>query len=334
MNESTEKIEKIKLSKYLEKYISQDFPYKNDLIELIKIIAEATIPIRGLLERGITSREIHYRMEIPIPHGDSINIYDEQQIHEDILTHSIILKALQEGDVDFAFIASEEAEPILGNGKFGITIDPVDGSSNVAVNRTVGTIVGIYYEGRIHCSFYILYGIFTNLILAIDGKVSEFILDLTPYSSTFYHYVFYGYLSMPNREEGGIRAMGGDSSQWSNKCRKYKQLLIENHFKDRYSGSFVGDFHAVLYYGGIYSYFPCPKGKIRLYYEWVPLAFIARALGGDFLIIGEGTQLDETKNMEDIEPLTRENIHRNHAITCGGLIGSKQVVNWFKNIKS
>ncbi|MFX0042119.1 MAG: hypothetical protein ACFE8L_04330, partial [Candidatus Hodarchaeota archaeon] len=133
MNENNKKSEKIKLSKYLEKNLSQNIPYKDDLIELIKIIAEATIPIRGLLERGITSREIHYRMNIPIPHGDSVNIYDEQQIHEDVLTHSLILKALQEGEVDYAFIASEEAEPVLGNGKFGITIDPVDGSSNVAV---------------------------------------------------------------------------------------------------------------------------------------------------------------------------------------------------------
>ena len=327
-----EKIGKIKLSKYLEKYVSQNIPHKNDLIELMKVIIEATIPIRGLLERGITSREIRYRMEIPTPNGDSINIYDEQQIHEDVLTHSIILKALQEGDADFAFIASEEAEPVLGNGKFGITIDPVDGSSNVAVNRTVGTIVGIYYEGRIFCSFYILYGIFTNLILAIDEKVSEFILDLTPYSPTFYHYVFHGLLSLPDREEGGIRAMGGDYTYWSSKCRNYEQLLIENRFKDRYSGSFVGDFHAILYYGGIYSYFPSPEGKIRLYYEWVPLAFIVRTLGGEFLIIGEGIQLDEIKYMKDVDPLTKENIINIHNLTCGGLIGSKKAVNWFKQI--
>jgi fructose-1,6-bisphosphatase I len=272
-------------------------------------------------------------MEIPIPHGDSVNIYDEQQIHEDILTHSLILKALQEGEIDYAFVASEEAEPVLGEGKFGITIDPVDGSSNVAVNRTVGTIVGIYYEGRILCSFYILYGIFTNLILAIDEKVSEFILDLTPYSPTFYHFVFYGHLSMPDREEGGIRAMGGNATQWSNKCRNYKQLLIERHFKDRYSGSFVGDFHAIIYYGGIYSYFPSPKSKLRLYYEWVPLAFIAKTLGGEFLIIGEGTQIDETKNIEDVLPITKNNIKKVHSVKCGGLLGSKKAVNWFKNVE-
>ncbi|MFX1409595.1 MAG: hypothetical protein ACFFA6_04535 [Promethearchaeota archaeon] len=327
MNEISEKIEKIKLSKYLEKYVSQNIPNKSDLVELIKVITEATIPIRGLLEKGITSREINYRMEISVPIGGSRNIYDEEQIHEDILTNSIIFKALQEGE--YAFIASEESNPVLGDGKFGITIDPVDGSSNVIVNRTVGTIVGIYYEGRIICSFYILYGIFTNLILAIDGKVAEFILDLTPYSTTFYHYVFYGYLSMPDIEEGGIRAMGGDSTQWSDKCKVYEHLLILKKFKDRYSGSFVGDFHAILKYGGIYSYFPSPKGKIRLYYEWLPLAFIAKTLGGEFLIIEEGKGINKTQIIEDTKPLTKENVREIHSTTCGGIIGSKKVVDWF-----
>ncbi|MEJ2296707.1 MAG: inositol monophosphatase family protein [Candidatus Lokiarchaeota archaeon] len=165
-----EKDEKIKLSRWLEKSIPHYFPNIGALIEIIDIIAEATIPIRGLLERGITSREIEERMNIEKPKANSKNIYDEIQIHEDILTHSIILKALQEREANFSFIASEEAEPALGEGKFGITIDPVDGSSNVAVNRTVGTIVGIYNEnGHIICSFYVLYGIFTNLVLAING---------------------------------------------------------------------------------------------------------------------------------------------------------------------
>ena len=253
---NNKKISKVKLTKYLEENVSKDFPHKPELVEIIKIISESTIPIRGLLEKGITSRELHYRMDIEQISEGKKNIYDEIQIHEDILTHSIILKALQESGISIAFIASEEAEPILNEGKFGITIDPVDGSSNVVVNRTVGTIVGIYYEGRIVCSFYILYGIFTNLVLALDGKVAEFMLDITPYSSTFYHYVFHGYLSLPDKEEGGIRAMGGDSTQWIEKYRQYEKLLIKKHFKDRYSGSFVGDFHAILYYGGVYSYFP------------------------------------------------------------------------------
>ena len=140
------KKEPIKLSKYLQKTLPHYYPDKGELIDIIQTIADATIPIRGLLEKGITSREIKYRMDISTPEGATRNIYDEEQIHEDLLTHSIIAKALQESGREFAFIASEEAEPVIGRGKFGITTDPVDGSTNVIVNRTVGTIVGIYNE--------------------------------------------------------------------------------------------------------------------------------------------------------------------------------------------
>lgn len=332
MNEkkNNQKKKTIKLSQYLEHNVSRYLSNRGELIDLINIIAEATIPIRGLLERGITSRELNYRMNITDPKETAINIYEEEQIHEDILTHSIILKAIQEGEANYAYIASEEADPVIGKGSFGITVDPVDGSSNVAVNRTVGTIVGIYNEeGEIICSFYALYGIFTNLILAINGKVSEFILDTTPYSMTFYHYILLEELSMPNPSKDGIRCMGGDPKEWAEKCRKYKETLINRDFKDRYSGSFVGDFHAVVKYGGIYSYFLSPKPKIRLYYEWLPLAFISKTLGGDFLIVGDEKDFNKVRTIEDIEPLKTENIKEIHSSICGGIVGSKNAVNLF-----
>ena len=326
----SDKKEKIKLSKWLESNLPHYFPDKGDLISLIETIAEATIPIRGLLEKGLTSREIQYRMSIEAPLEDTKNVYDEEQIHEDILTHSIILKAIQDGDTDYAFIASEEADPIVSNGKFGITTDPVDGSSNVAVNRTVGTIVGIYNrEGNIICSFYVLYGIFTNLVLAVNGIVAEFYLDTAPYSMTFYHYIFRDVLILPDPDQGGIRCLGGDSTQWSPICKEFETKLINKHFKDRYSGSFVGDFHAILLYGGIYSYFSSPKPKIRLYYEWLPLAFIAKTLGGEFLIIDNQNHI---KKIDDIESLTKNNITKIHATICAGLVGSKTAVEWFIDI--
>jgi fructose-1,6-bisphosphatase I len=323
----SKKSEKIKLSKWLQNNISNYFPHKSELIDIIETIAEATIPIRGLLEKGITSREIGYRLKIEEPNKDSKNIYDEFQIHEDILTHSIILRAIQEGGTKYAFIASEEAKPMLGEGSFGITTDPVDGSSNVAVNRTVGTIVGLFYQGKIVCAFYILYGVFTNLIISIEGRVAEFILDNRPYSMTFYHYIFHGYLTMPNINTAGVRCLGGDSTLWSEKCKRYEQLLISNQFKDRYSGSFVGDFHAIIHYGGVYAYFlQKSKAKLRLYYEWLPLAFIAKSLGGEFLIIGNEDQIN---HIEEIEPLKKDNLIKIHSTTCGGLIGSKSAVDWF-----
>jgi len=326
------KKEKVKLSRWLEKNIPHYFPNKGDLIEIIDIIAEATIPIRGLLERGITSRELGARMNIENPKDDQKNIYDEIQIHEDLLTHSIILKALQEGEANYLFIASEEADPVIGDGKFGITIDPVDGSSNVAVNRTVGTIIGIFNEdGRIICSFYVLYGIFTNLVLAINGIVAEFILDTSPYSMTFYHYIFYEFKKLPNLDTGGIRCLGGDSSYWSKKSKSYETHLIENHVKDRYSGSFVGDLHAILHYGGVYAYLPCPKPKIRIYYEWIPLAFIVKTLGGEFLAIGDDNDIDRIRLIDDFWPLTKDNVKKVHAAECGGIVGSKKLVESFRS---
>ncbi len=323
--------ENVKLSRWLEENVPQYLPNKGELIDIIDTIAEATIPIRGLLEKGITSREIEYRMKLEEHVSGTRNIYDEEQIHEDILTHSIILKALQEGEVDFLFVASEEAEPVLSHGTFGITTDPVDGSSNVAVNRTVGTIVGIYNEkGEIVVGMYILYGIFTNLVLAINGKVAEFILDTSPYSMTFYHYVFYEFMIMPDNEEGGIRCLGGDFNQWSKKCRDYEKNLIDHHFKDRYSGSFVGDFHAIIRYSGVYAYFlQGDKAKLRLYYEWLPLAFIAKTLGGEFLIIDKD---DKVREIDTIDPLTSSNIKKIHSTTCGGLLGNKKAVDLFKKL--
>jgi fructose-1,6-bisphosphatase I len=322
--------ESIKLSKWLVNNIPPSFSNRDDLIEIIETIAEATIPIRGLLERGITSREIEHRMEIKSVAKQTVNLYGESQIHEDVLTHSIILKALQESDANFLFVASEEAEPVLGIGKFGITIDPVDGSSNVIVNRTVGTIVGIFNEeGTIICSFYVLYGIYTNLVLAFNSKVTEFILDTSPYSMTFYHYIYQELKKLPNIVEGGIRCLGGDSTKWSDRCKSYEQALINRNFKNRYSGSFVGDLHAIITYGGIYAYFPSPKAKIRIYYEWLPLAFIIKTLKGVFLIIEYSENTNEVKRMEDIEPLTVSNVKEIHMRTSGGLLGSEKPVNLF-----
>ena len=76
-----EKSEKIKLSKWLDLNLSQRYPNRGELIELIQTITDATIPIRGLLEKGITSRELHYRMKIEDQAINAINIYNEKLIN-------------------------------------------------------------------------------------------------------------------------------------------------------------------------------------------------------------------------------------------------------------
>jgi fructose-1,6-bisphosphatase len=329
-----------KLSHWLEENLSRDFPYRSESIELIKTITDSTKPIRGLLEKGITSVDIYNRYSfqkqenITFPIEAGKNAYGEQQIHEDALTHSIILKSILDTKIPLAFVASEEAEPVLGSNRdgIGITIDPVDGSSNVVVNRTVGTIVGMWQKGKIIASFYVLYGIYTNLVLAIDGKVAEFILEPRAYSINYFHFTFERYLKMPNPASKGIRCIGGDLLKFSPKVIEYLSALTSASFKDRYSGSFVGDMHAIFYYGGVYGYFPCPKGKIRLYYEWLPLALICKTLGGEFFRVEDGIGPYKYGRMEDQKGLNTESLQDIHRTVCGGLVGSREAVVMFQKI--
>ncbi len=327
-----------KLSRWLEENLSSDFPHRAECIDIIKTITDSTKPIRGLLEKGITSIDVYNRYsfqkqdnaEFPIDAGK--NTYGEQQIHEDALTHSIIMKSILDTRIPLAFVASEEAEPVMGSNRdgIGITIDPVDGSSNVVVNRTVGTIIGLWHRGKIIAAFYVLYGIFTNLVLAIKGKVAEFILEPRAYSVNYYHFIFERYLQMPNPASKGIRCIGGDLLKFSPKVKDYLSTLTSASFKDRYSGSFVGDMHAIFYYGGVYGYFPCPKGKLRLYYEWLPLAFICGNLGGEFFVVEDGNGPFKCGNLENQKGLSPESLREIHRTVCGGLIGSRDAVEMFR----
>ena len=70
---------------------------------------------------------------------------------------------------------------------------------------------------------------------------------------------------------------------------------------------------------------------LRLYYEWLPLAFIAKTLGGEFLIIGEEQTPERIRTIENSDLLTKEKIRNIHSISCGGLLGSKKAVNWIKD---
>lgn len=323
-----------KLSHFIKKILPANFPERKNLTELVKIISETCIPVRRLLEKGVSTREITHQFELEDSDVEAgINPSGEVQIHEDQLTHSIFLKSIQDSEIPFSFLASEEAAPILGNGILGVTIDPVDGSSNVAVNRTVGTIVGIWLQEEIVCSIYILYGVFTNLVISINGRVSEFLLSQDNASVNFNHFVFVRNLKLPDISKKGYRCLGGDIPKWNQKFIKYQDELLEMGFKDRYSGSFVGDAHAILYKGGVYGYLPTPQGKLRLYYEWLPIAYIFETLGGKFRIIEfqpDGTPV--ARDHHEILPLMRSNVEDIADTACGGVIGNKKTIELLERI--
>lgn len=223
----------------------------------------------------------------------------------DVLAHEEFVRALRRGG-ETALIGSEEhaeAIPIKtgdGSGRYIVLMDPLDGSSNVDVNVSIGTIFSIYRlpegvtqpEGehalqpgsRQVAAGYVVYGSSTMLVYTTGNGVNGFTLD--PSIGEFI-------LSHPNIETprgGRIYSINeGNYRSWEEGTKQYiKWMQVEDKASDRpytarYIGSFVADFHRNLLKGGIYIY-PAnkrdPRGKLRLMYEANPMAFIVEQAGG------------------------------------------------------
>ncbi|MDE0917479.1 MAG: fructose-1,6-bisphosphatase, partial [Flavobacteriales bacterium] len=183
-------------------------------------------------------------------------------------------------------------------GKYIVLIDPLDGSSNVDVNVSIGTIFSIqrrktpmgeplteqdFLQAGTHqiASGYILYGSSTMLVYTTGTGVNGFTLD--PAVGEF----FLSHPSMIFPEKGRIYSV---NDALLDKCSQPARSFVEGcrqtrgaRFRARYIGSLVADFHRNLIHGGIYLYpslIKKPNGKLRLLYECAPLAFIAEQAGG------------------------------------------------------
>jgi len=226
-----------------------------------------------------------------------INIYGEQSLKIDEYANRILIETCQNSKL-VKEVASEEEGEILqlstNEEGLGVTLDPLDGSSNVSTNLAVGTIVGLYSNksllstGRNQiAAFYILYGPLTILVYANNQAVSQFVFD-----KKINKFI----LSIENLRipEGKIMAPGGLRSQYLSTHEKFIQHLENEDYKIRYSGSGVADVHQVLHYGGIFMY-PAlknkPEGKLRLLFEANPWSFIIEKAGG-YCSNGQGPILD------------------------------------------
>jgi fructose-1,6-bisphosphatase I len=227
----------------------------------------------------------------------SQNSAGEQQQKLDVLANIRFTRALTKGGEACALI-SEETESYVdlnNNGNYVIAIDPLDGSSNIDVNVSIGTIFSIYRRkspvgkpieeldilqagSEQVAAGYILYGSSTMLVYTTGYGVNGF-----TYEPTLGEYV----LSHPNMkipEEGKIYSINeGSSLSFSDGVKAYLNYCKENYYTARYIGSLVADFHRNLLKGGIYIY-PAtakdPNGKLRLMYECNALAFIVEQAGG------------------------------------------------------
>jgi len=200
-------------------------------------------------------------------------------------------------------MASEESEgiiPIPDGGKRGryvLMFDPLDGSSNIDVNASIGTIFSIHrkittgIDGVLEdclqvgteqlAAGYFIYGSSTMMVYTTGHGVNGFTLD--PSLGEFL--LSHENIKIPKR--GKIYSINeGNVNQWDAGTRRYVDHVKSDQKSDgrpyslRYIGSLVADFHRNLLKGGIFLY-PGPKGKLRLLYEAAPLAMVVEQAGGN-----------------------------------------------------
>lgn len=238
--------------------------------------------------------------------GDT-NIQGEDQQKLDVMANTTFIQALSKREI-VCGIASEEEDSFISinsqdksfNNKYVVLIDPLDGSSNIDVNVSVGTIFSVYRRvtptgspveledflqkgSEQVAAGYIVYGTSTMLVFSTGHGVNGFTLN--PALGVFY-------LSHPNMkfpEDGNIYSVNEANRDFFsvgvNNYLRYCRAASDDKmpYKSRYIGSLVSDFHRNLIKGGIYMY-PASaldlNGKLRLLYECNPMAFLAKQANG------------------------------------------------------
>lgn len=278
------------------------------IFETTKEHADATGQFATLLKQvALASRLVSARVNRAGLAGmlgatGEMNVQGEFVQKLDIYANETFKRALEHPGVCAAILSEEDEDATLTperfhSGRYVFCMDPLDGSSNIDVNATIGTIFGIFRrrspEGEtatdadilqagneLVAAGYVVYGSGTVMVLAVDGQVNGFTLDpvvgefflshpdiqLTPHAKTYSVNEAYAYA-------------------WDARLRTYVDGLKQSGegWRARYIGSLVADFHRNLIKGGIFMY-PAttsnPEGKLRLLYEAFPLAYIAEAAGG------------------------------------------------------
>lgn len=269
------------------------------------------------------------------------NHSDEQQQKLDVFANQAFKKALINRDIVCGFASEEEDSYVsisstskTNQNNYVVLVDPLDGSSNIDTNVSVGTIFSIFRRITDHdkaveekdflqkgtnqvAAGYVLYGTSTMLVYTTGYGVNGFTLN--PALGTFY-------LSHPNLKfpsTGNIYSINeGNYVHFPEGIKNYIKFCQENKddrpYTSRYIGSLVSDFHRNLIKGGIYLYPPTSKhinGKLRLLYECNPIAFLAEQAGG--------AASDGNERIMEIEP---KELHQRTPFYCGvrNMIGDVQ----------
>lgn len=268
---------------------------------IIKAIQNATIEIKHLIETGDTGKSTNQ------------NSTGDTQLKLDIASDVIIENHFKKLS-NVKAIVSEEQEnivPINENGTYLIAYDPLDGSSLVDVNLSVGSIYGIYtndFSGKnIVASIYVVFGPRVELVYC-DGKS----VKMYRLQDGVFNYI----QDIKLNEKGKLKAPGSTQQCWHSHHKVMVDDFFEEGYRLRYSGGMVPDLHQILLKGGGLFSYPAtsdlPKGKLRQLFEVFPFALTYKCAGGG--------AIDGYKDLLEIET-----IHIHDTTPC--FFGSNSEIN-------
>jgi fructose-1,6-bisphosphatase I len=298
----------------------------------------------SLAVRVIDSRVSSAGLADALGYTGDTNVQGESVQKLDVIANETICAVLGRGG-HCAMLASEEVDTVMHTGvegtagKYVVMFDPLDGSSNIDVNISIGTIFGVLRRrsletaptiddalrpGReIVAAGYAVYGSSTCLVLTTGHGVHSFTLD--PTIGEFF-------LSLPDIKcppRGSTFSVNeGNECRWSPEMKKWSGYIkSENKAKglpygQRYVGSLVADAHRTLLKGGIFAYpadSKAPKGKLRLLYEANPIAFVFEQAGGA-----------ATNGIDPILDIKPEALHQRTPLA----VGSREDVETFRQFMS
>jgi fructose-1,6-bisphosphatase I len=260
------------------------------------------------------------------------NVHGEVQQKLDIYANEALLHCLGTRDSVAVLVSEENDRPItfdraVETGRYVVIFDPLDGSSNIDVNVTVGTIFSIFRRpdvsprdlhsavlqpgSRQVAAGYVVYGSSTIFIYTAGRGVFGFTLDPNIGAYVLSH----ENIRMPDQGKFySVNEANADTfpKRYQNYLARLRSGRLGQNYGSRYIGSLVADFHRTLLKGGVFLYPPTKShsgGKLRLLYEANPLAFIAEQAGG---IASDGT-----RRVLDIQP---ENIHQRTPFIFGSRV--------------
>ncbi len=288
-----------------------------DLLELVQTIADATIKI---------SRQLR----VAVLHGhvgatEETNVQGEVQKPLDVIADNVFVEACQtSAAVSFAVSEEQDNEiPVSATGKYAVIFDPLDGSSNLDVNVTVGSIVSVIpakaasellQPGRNQVfAAYAAYGPSTSLVLTFSDDVDFFSLN----ANEEYELADADVKIPSGNAEFSINT--SRQNLWDKPVQDYiaASLAGEGVYAKRYNmrwvGSMVADIHRIMHRGGIFLYpndaeIAKKGGRLRLLYEANPMGFLVEAAGG-----GASTGL---VRILDIQP---KELHQRVPVILGAL---------------